>query len=317
MPPDAPQLASLALMVRDDQKTLFVRHAAGPFAGLWSLPFIGVADEETAEDALERLLREYLHVQPGPYEFLDTVYLTAATGERFIANAFTCVGWYDDPRFPAQLFQDALWAAPSDLAGLDLLPELQEWLDTIFQGHTSEPALAEYGSDDILGLLSDARGDLLAAFDSVPPHLRAEPLDDGGWCPLDVLAHAVDVEAYYRSEVQRCVEQPGRMWRPFNDQQWETVRSLRPSEAEDVLRERMEAVRDQTRTWVKYQPPEVLNAYANHPERGVVQIGDRLVKIANHDREHAEQLRMMAQAAAMQAGAEHLRDRDETEEDQP
>ena len=78
---DGPQLASLALMVRDDAKSLFVRHAAGPFAGLWTLPFVGVADVETAEDALERLLREYLNVQPGPYEFLDTVYLTAVDGE--------------------------------------------------------------------------------------------------------------------------------------------------------------------------------------------------------------------------------------------
>src|SRR5690606_25193699 len=132
-----------------------------------------------------------------------------------------------------------------------------------------------------------------------------------GWAALDVLAHSVDVEAYYRNESRRCVEQPGRTWRMFNDDVWKDMYFLRPRDDEATVRERMEAVRSETRTWLQYQPAETLNAYANHPERGVVQIGDRLTKIASHDREHTGQLREMAQAAALQAAA------DEHEEDQP
>ena len=309
---DSPQLASLALMVRDDSKSLFVRHAAGPFAGLWTLPFIGVADVETAEDALERLLREYLTVQPGPYEFLDTVYLTANTGERFIANAFTCVDWQGDAKFPASLFDDALWAAPADMNGLDLMPELRDWLLQVFSGQDSEPALADYTSEELLAQIADARGEFLAAFDAIPRHLRSEPLNEEGWTPNDVLAHAVDVEAYYRNESRRCIEEPGRTWRLFNDDEWKDIHSLRPIEDEVVLRERMEAVRAETRTWLQYLPPDALNAYANHPERGVIQIGDRLATIASHDREHATQLREMAQAAALRSATE-----DYEEEDQP
>ena len=303
-------------MVRDDHKSLFVRHAAGPFAGMWTLPFVGVADEETAEDAIERLLREYLNVEPGPYEFLDTVYLTASTDERFIANAFTCIDWQGDAMFPASLFDDALWAAPADMNGLDLMPELRDWLATVFQGEPSEPALAAYEGEDILAQLSDARGDFLAAFDAIPAHLRAEPLDEAGWSPLDVLAHAVDVEAYYRNEVRRCVEEPGRTWRQFNDDEWKDIHALRPREDESGIRDRMDAVRTETRTWIQYQPPETLNAYANHPERGVVQIGDRLVKMADHDREHAGQLRMMAQAAALRSAADDYQT-DDPKEGQP
>jgi len=308
--PDQPQLASLALMVRADNKSLFVRHAAGPFGGMWTLPFVGVADVETAEDALERMLRDFLNVQPGPYEFLDTVYLTASTGERFIANAFTCIDWLGDVQFPASLFDDALWAAPADMSGLDLMPELREWLTTVFQGEDSEPALAAYTTEDILKQIADARGEFLAAYDAIPRHLRAEPLDEAGWSPLTVLAHVADVEAYYRNESRRCVEEPGRTWRMFNDDQWKDTHALRPAEDETALRERLEAVRAETTTWVQYQPPETLNVYANHPERGVVQIGDRLVKIANHYREHASQVRTMSQAAAMRSAAE------EHEEDQ-
>lgn len=308
---DGPQLASLALMVRGDSKSLFVRHAAGPFAGLWSLPFVGVADVETAEAALERLLRDYLHVEPGPYEFLDTVYLTASTNERFIANAFTCVDWQGEVQFPASLFDDALWAASADIGGLNLMPELREWLTTVFQGDSSEPALAAYTNEEILAQLVEARGEFLAAYDAIPRHLRTEALNEDGWAPLDVLAHAIDVEAYYRNEVRRCVDEPGRTWRQFNDDVWKDLYFLRPRDDEATLRERMDIVRTETRTWIQYQPPETLNSYANHPERGVVQIGDRLAKIAAHDRDHAGQLREMAVAATLRSAA------DEYEEDQP
>jgi len=301
-------------MVRADHKSLFVRHAVGPFTGMWTLPFVGVADDETAEDALERLLREFLYVEPGPYEFLDTVYLNASTGERFIANAFTCVDWEGEAKFPGALFDDALWAASSDMGGLDLMPELRDWLATVFQGEASEPGLITYESTEVLADLSDARGELLASFDAIPAHIRSEPLDEAGWSPLDVLAHAVDVEVYYRNEVRRCLEEPGRSWRMFNSDQWKDLHAHRPNEDEGALRERMEAVRAETRTWVQYQPPETLNAYANHPERGVVQVGERLAKLANHDREHATQLRMMSQAAALQSAAEDYPTDDQKED---
>jgi ADP-ribose pyrophosphatase YjhB (NUDIX family) len=299
--PDQPQLVSLALMVRDDRKTLFVRHAAGPFAGRWSLPFIGVADVETAEDALERLMRDYLHVEPGPYEFLDTVYLVGQTGERFIANAFTCVDWQGEPRFPAQLFDDALWALPEDMSGLELLPELREWLGSVFPNEVAEPAIPEYDGQGLLDVLADARGELIAAFDAIPHALRAEALNDDGWSPLDVLAHVIDVEAYYRNEVRRCLDEPGRTWLMFNSEEWKDIHALRPEDDEATLRDRMDAVRHETRTWLTYQPPDVLNGYINHPERGVVLAGERISKIASHDQEHAQQLRDMSMAAAMRS----------------
>lgn len=310
--PGNPTLLSLAVMVREDRKALFVRHASGPFAGRWSLPLIGVAGDETAEDAIERLMRSLLHVEPGPYEFVDTVYLAGAGDERFIANGFTCIDWAGEPRFPAALFDDALWALPSEAGGLELLPEMREWIDGLFGGDTAKPEAATYDAETLVGMLVDARGDLLAAFDSIPQALRGTTLDEGGWTAIDVLAHAIDVEAYYRSELVRCLDEPGRVWRLFNERQWNDTYRLRPAEDETVLRGRMDAVRSDTRAWLTYQPPESLGVYVNHPERGVVQTGDRVAKIALHDREHAEQLRKMAHAAALQTAM----DRADEEEDQ-
>ena len=64
MAPDGPRLLSGAMMVRQDGLVLLVQHpVASPFAGKWSMPLTGVPDHETAEDALERMLREALHAR--------------------------------------------------------------------------------------------------------------------------------------------------------------------------------------------------------------------------------------------------------------
>ncbi|MDA1010041.1 MAG: DinB family protein [Chloroflexi bacterium] len=304
MSSDAPQLASLAFMARADRKVLFVRHAAGPFAGRWSLPFIGVADVETAEDALGRLLREYLHVMPGRLEFLATVALVGSHGERFIANGFTCTDWQGEPKFPARLFDDAIWAVPSEAVALDLLPELRAWVDQTFPGGSTLPVASRYTAVALKSELADARGDLLAELDAMPATLRHDSSDAEGWSPLTILQHVAEVEAYYRNEVARCIAQPGRLWRQFNDDLWKDVHASRPTEEEPVLRERLDAVRADTQEWLATTSDEALNGYLDHPERGVVLAGERIGKIADHYRAHARQLREIAASTAQASDRE-------------
>ena len=75
-PSAAPRLAAAAVMVREDGQLLLVRYAEdGALAGRWGLPVTAVPDELTAEEALSSLLRDGLHVEPGPSEFVDTIYL--------------------------------------------------------------------------------------------------------------------------------------------------------------------------------------------------------------------------------------------------
>lgn len=299
MPPAGPRLLSGAMMVREDGLVLLVQHpAASPFAGKWSMPLTGVPDHETAEDALERMLRDALHVEPGEYDFLDTIYANAVTsGERFIVNAFTCIDWTGEPRFGAEAYADAAWVSPGAPGGLDLLPEVREWLKTAFEEETGAIVPREYDRDTLVADLASARADLIAAFDAVTPHQRTTA-DTAGWSPLDVFAHVSDVEAYYRNEIRRCVAGAGQKWRPFNETQWEDAFRLRPAEEERTLRDRLAAVSGETRTYLGSATPELLAVYLDHPERGVVQVGDRFEKIAGHYRNHAEQIRGMAQALA-------------------
>jgi ADP-ribose pyrophosphatase YjhB (NUDIX family) len=304
MAPDGPRLLSGAMMVRQDGLVLLVQHpAASPFAGKWSMPLTGVPDHETAEDALERMLREALHVEPGAYDFLDTIYASAVTnGERFIVNAFTCIEWDGEPRFGAEAYSDAVWLSPGAPGNLDLLPEVREWLKTAFEEETGAIVPREYDREALLADLASARGDLIAALDAVPLHQRG-PADASGWSPLDVLAHVPDVEAYYRNEIRRCIEGAGQRWRLFNEAQWEDAFRLRAAEDERTLRGRLAQVSGETRAFLAGASPELLAVYIDHPERGVVQVGDRIEKIAGHYRTHADQIRQMVLAATAAPGA--------------
>ena len=300
-----PLLAAAVVLMREDDAILLVRHAArgdgaagpGPLDERWTLPMTGIAGFETAEVAVERVCRDQLHIEPGPFEFNDTIYLVGRDGTRFVVNAFLCVEWSGEPRTSAQDYADAAWVAPAHALAVDgeLVEGLEAWIAGAF-GREAAEATAE-----ALGLeLEEAHEQLLAALEAIPVPLRHDPLA-GDWSALDVIAHLADAEAYYAMETRRLLDTPGHTWRPFNDAQWDVARALyaRNHEPEDpaVVRARLDAVRADTRRWLASLSPEDLAVFGNHAERGAVRVSDRVTKIVNHAREHAEQLRAMARAA--------------------
>jgi ADP-ribose pyrophosphatase YjhB (NUDIX family) len=292
-PPQRPHLAAAAVMRRDDGKVLLFQHGdTGPFAGRWSLPITVVADEETAEDAIERVLREHTHVEPGPVEFEDTLYINGDGGTRFIVNAFLCRGWHGEPQYSRQHYADAAWSLPASPAvSGELLPEIRIWLlETM--GEPAHPRTP----DTIAEQLDETRGTLLAAFQAIPARAREEALQDG-WSPLDVLVHAAEVEAYYLAETDRLMRTPGHIWRGFNDAQWYDLHRLRePSDAASAQL-RLYEVRERTRFWLASVSEDQLAQYGNHHERGAVLIGERVERIAHHEHEHAEQILAMGDVA--------------------
>ena len=308
-----PQLASAGILVRPGGEIMLLRHAAGPFAGRWSLPIVGVAADETAEDALARLLREILHVEPGPFAFLDTIPLEGARGERFVVNAFSCVDWSGSPALSRGLYDDAAWVPPAEAAaaeaGLDLVPELRLWLEAQIVdrpgGLDDRPGEdgAAYDAALLLGALSDARGALLAAFDAIPAPVRNARID-GDVSSLDQIALAADLEVYAVAEAGRVIAEPGRAWREFNEAQWADLRATRLAEAEPYVRARLEAARETTRAWLATAGDAAVNAYADAADGSVVQIGERLDAIAYRDRMATAALLRMALAGAVRPGGQ-------------
>lgn len=298
-----PEIAAAALLVREDGRVLLVQHheTHAEFGGHWSLPMHTVREEEVAEEALERLLREVLHVQPGPYEFAETVYVSSEGGANYIVNVFTCVEWAGDPRYADRAYSDAAWAHPGSPGALLVQPDVRAFLAQAFEGEATSDGVGGTSSDALEDALTSSRLELIYAYNSIPERWREQALEEG-WSPVDVLAHAASVEAYYLHEALRLLV-PGHTWRAFNSEQWEADHRTRPSEAPSVVRGRLDDVRTTTLAWLASATPEQLATFGNHPERGVTTVGDRIEKIARHEREHVDQLGRMREAARVLEGS--------------
>ncbi len=315
--PGRPLVAAAALL-RGDGRVLLVRAAdasrAGAAEGRWTLPAEPVADDETAEAALARLLRERLRVSGGDFAFAESVALPGA-----VANVFRCTGWSGGPRYSPADYADAAWAAPHAPGVPGLAEGVCAWLAEAFPAPAvplaapvaaprpsapaggAAPAAAPASADELASELEAARAALEDAYGRIGEAWRDVTLD-GGWAPVDLLAHCATVEAYYASEARRLAEEPGHTWRPFNSDQEAAEGAGRPRPGDRETRERLREVRRGTLEWTAGLGADVLAAYGNHAERGAVRVGERLRRIADHDRAHADQLAAM-RAAAEDGGA--------------
>lgn len=301
---ETPQMFSAALLLREDGKLLLVRHRSNDaqlagFAARWSLPMQAVAEDETAEHALQRVLRERLHVEPGALEFAETISGAGRDSVPYVANVFRCTDWRGEPRFGGTHYDDAAWVRPADAGRqLDLAPELQRWLRSAFD---DAPPAAEPAA--LSSALEKARDALLAAFEAIPAGTREQQLA-GGLSPLDVLALAAGAEAYQVAETRRLLETPGHNWREFNEAQWEADHRSRPPQSEAGALARLDGVRGETLRWLETLSAEQIAAYGNHPQRGAVTVTDCIEGIARQDRGCAARLRTMLRTTGGQGGAE-------------
>ncbi|MYI82063.1 MAG: NUDIX domain-containing protein [Chloroflexi bacterium] len=290
--PDKPLVASAALR-RSDGRVLLVRHAREERSGAgsrWTLPSEPVADDETAEQALARLLADRLRLSPDRREFNDSLALPAA-----IANVFVCSSWRGDPQYAPADFLDAAWAPPGTAPGIDLVEGVREWLRGLPADASALPKSAD--SEGLTAELITARDALRAAYLALDEPWRDVSLD-GEWAPVDLLTHCATVEAYYASEARELIETPGHTWRPFNPAQGEAERAGRARPANDRAElERLDALRAETLTWLETLDQDALDAYGDHADRGAVRVGDRIARIAAHDRAHTQQLEKMLAAS--------------------
>lgn len=287
-----PVVASAALR-RSDGRVLLVRHAREERSGAgsrWTLPSEPVADDETAEQALARLLADRLRLSPDRREFSDSIALPSA-----IANVFLCTSWSGDPQYAPRDFLDAAWAPPGGAAGIDLAEGVREWLRGLPADASALPRSA--GPEELTAELITARDALRAAYLALDEPWRDVSLD-GEWAPVDLLMHCATVEAYYASEARELLETPGHTWRPFNPAQGEAERAGRARPASDRAElERLDALRAETLAWLEGLGQDELDAYGDHADRGAVRVGDRIARIAAHDRAHTQQLEKMLAAS--------------------
>ena len=126
-----PEILSLALF-EQGRRALLARRTKDhpPFAGQWLLPGTVVAEEESAEEALESHALRELGVEVDEQEFAETLYLEdEATHRRYVANVFRVLRHQGELRFRAAgHYQDVRWLTRDELADARMPPSLRDWL---------------------------------------------------------------------------------------------------------------------------------------------------------------------------------------------
>lgn len=303
-------LFAAAALRRADGRVLLVRHAAaadgadrGGAGDRWTLPAEPVAADETAEQAVERLLRARLRVAPARMRFSDSIALPGA-----IANVFLCTAWGGGPQYAPSDYLDAAWAPPHAPGAIELAAGVREWLRALPADPGADPAAAAPDAAALAADLAAAGEALLAAYLAIDAPWRDVSLD-GDWAPIDLLAHCATVEAYYAAEARRLIAAPGHTWRGFNPDQEAAGRAGRARPADDrAERARLKALREETLAWLETLGPDELGAWGDHAGRGAVRVGERIARIADHDRAHAAQLAKMLRASQADPGGEEERD---------
>lgn len=280
---------------REDDFVLLVRPAAGLAAGVWSLPMAQVAEYATAEATAAQVLRDGLRMEPGRMQFAETLTLEQG-GFEVVVNVFDAIGWSGEPRFAGRDYLDAAWVDPAALDDVDAVPEVAAWLSG-----EEPPAPDDVQPEKLAAMLVEARTELFAAYEAIPAGDRERDLD-AGWAPVDVLAHLASAEAYYSDEAARLLGSPLHAWRPFNSEQWEADRRYRarPMDAEVVAR--LNHVQADTLKAVATLVPAQLASYGSRLAGGSIRVGEAIARIADHDREHIEQLTKMQSIARTGGG---------------
>jgi uncharacterized damage-inducible protein DinB len=146
--------------------------------------------------------------------------------------------------------------------------------------------------------LRNARSDLLAECDGASDaELRQRP-SDGEWALIELLAHIPDVDRYYLSEARAIRDEPGHMFVYFDEEAW-------ARENADAIRREARAVRfamawahKEVVRWAESLTPDELDRAGGHPRTGSITVRQMLERIANHDRNHAEQVRSIRSSIA-------------------
>lgn len=280
-------VASGVRVQRDDGAVLLVR---APGAAAWVLPWRLVPEDETAEDAALRLVREGLRLQAASLAFATTLSIAGEAAELAV-NVFDVAGWGGEPRYRDEEFADAGWLQLARLGSLEVLPEVAAWLGSTVVRSPGEADRAAIATE-----LVEARRALLGAFDALALRAREQALD-GGWMAADVLQHARAVERYELAEALRLAEEPSGAWWPWNERQGALERALHARPDADAARAALDASHTETLRALQWLPPEQLALCGTDPARSTVLLADRLRAIATHDLEHAAQLRAMRERA--------------------
>jgi uncharacterized damage-inducible protein DinB len=114
------------------------------------------------------------------------------------------------------------------------------------------------------------------------------PIAPGKWSLRDILAHLADCEIVWAFRIRQCLETPGGVVTPFDQDVWAT--RYRAYSAADALRVFL-ANREWNLALLSTVTESERATLLTHPERGTFALQELLESIAGHDLNHITRLR--------------------------
>ena len=132
---------------------------------------------------------------------------------------------------------------------------------------------------DLVALMSSNHGD----------RLRRRPAP-GEWSPLTVLAHLADAELVYSVRLRMMITVDCPRLTPYDEKAWaDRFGDLDPDPRDTLTRWR--ALRDANVHLLESLVDDEWHAKAMHAERGEETVASTVARMADHDRQHLDQIR--------------------------
>ena len=146
--------------------------------------------------------------------------------------------------------------------------------------------------------LRNARSELLTACQDVSDadlHRRPE---EAGWAIIELLAHLPDVDRYYLSQAKSLRDVPGHSFVYFDEEAWAREHADAIEQDATSVKMAMALAHEEVVRWTRSLTPEELDRAGGHPRRESISVREMIQRIANHDRNHTEQVRTIRRLLA-------------------
>ena len=118
----------------------------------------------------------------------------------------------------------------------------------------------------------------------------------GEWCALEVLAHIPDVDRHYLHQALATRDQKQCVFQYFDDESWKATHSDVASLPLQRVLNKLKASHMEVLKAVEELESDDLVRAGVHPRRGRYTVREALLRMSDHDRNHARQIQAIREA---------------------
>ncbi len=146
--------------------------------------------------------------------------------------------------------------------------------------------------------LRNARSELLTACQDVSDADLRRRHEEAGWAIIELLAHLPDVDRYYLSQAKALRDVPSHRFVYFDEEAWAREHADAIKQDATSVKLAMALAHEEVVRWTRSLTPEELDRAGGHPGRESISVREMIQRIANHDRNHTEQVRTIRRVLA-------------------